>query len=493
MTEGESLSEQSLRWSAAHDGTSLRAIRDQRAALAARARDDPPDVAAALALGRLLDLEGAAADVVAALDHARPDARGADRERIELNLAQADFERGHLAEAQDRLERALGGSDPETVVTAALALVRLRLVRAPESAGEYLADAKKRYADTGQTWPWIDASLAAAEAGVALRDGRTGEAQTYLQRALDLALGYGGELEAALAAGLLGNLDLDLGHDEAAEAWFAEAVRLSHRAGATTVEAIYHGYRGWALQRSKQIDRAQTLYEEAITMAEAIGMTRFSSQFEALLTTVGLTEANLEPQEIVFRRALAELRGTGDSERADALAVLEVVFEVGRARRAPTEIEAHRRLIVAHGRLHRSPSTTDDGRIAHRQAREAFDAALADLARASADLCVMPGGKGGIGPVGGFSLQQHPTLQRLLWALVEAWSEGRSVSDDELIAATWPGQRLVPGAATRRLQVGISSLRKVALGALLRRVEDGYDLVASSVALIPEGQLSPIE
>jgi tetratricopeptide (TPR) repeat protein len=288
-------------------------------------------------------------------------------------------------------------------------------------------------------------------------------------------------------------LDFDLGHDEAAEHWFAEAVRLGQRSGARSVEGIFLGYRGWAQQRIGNPERAKELYSAAVDITKELGLDRFSAQFEALRATLADDDRSLERQEVAFRRAIAKLRATGDTERADGLVVLQVLFEVDRARRASTALEAHRRLITAYGQLRRAPTSTDDARIAARYAQEAFDSALAQEASPSAVLTVCPGALGGLGPQGAFSLARHPTLQHMLWALVEAWGDRRSVSDEELIAATWAGERLVPSAATRRLQVGISSLRKTALGELLRRTEGGYELIADTVALMPEDQLSPIE
>ena len=50
------------------------------------------------------------------------------------------------------------------------------------------------------------------------------------------------------------------------------------------------------------------------------------------------------------------------------------------------------------------------------------------------------------------------------------------VAVDELIAAGWPKQKLVRQAGIHRLYVAVSTLRKLGLGELLQREEDGYRL-----------------
>lgn len=65
-------------------------------------------------------------------------------------------------------------------------------------------------------------------------------------------------------------------------------------------------------------------------------------------------------------------------------------------------------------------------------------------------------------------------LTRLLAALLAA--NGAEVERDALIAAGWPGERLVPEAAGNRLRVGLSTLRSLGLGALIERTEHGYRL-----------------
>ena len=68
-------------------------------------------------------------------------------------------------------------------------------------------------------------------------------------------------------------------------------------------------------------------------------------------------------------------------------------------------------------------------------------------------------------------------LRALLCALASRPAE--AVSRDALIAAAWPGERILPRASARRLHAAVSELRGHGLGARLERTAGGYRLVPS--------------
>ena len=74
-------------WADGHDADSLSEIRIHRDALLEAARSVGDDAAYALALGRLVDLEGPREDVRAALTRAATSASGRDASRLALALA----------------------------------------------------------------------------------------------------------------------------------------------------------------------------------------------------------------------------------------------------------------------------------------------------------------------------------------------------------------------------------------------------------------------
>jgi hypothetical protein len=90
-----------------------------------------------------------------------------------------------------------------------------------------------------------------------------------------------------------------------------------------------------------------------------------------------------------------------------------------------------------------------------------------------------------IGPEGGWfraprgervSLERRRPLARLLWRLAEERSNraGAALAWDTLLAAAWPGERVIPRAGAHRVRVALSTLRKLGLRDLLRTTEDGY-------------------
>ena len=68
--------------------------------------------------------------------------------------------------------------------------------------------------------------------------------------------------------------------------------------------------------------------------------------------------------------------------------------------------------------------------------------------------------------------------RRILAALARACIEspGRPVDVAVLVAAGWPGERILPAAAKNRLRVAVAWLRKNALGGALVFAVDGYAL-----------------
>jgi hypothetical protein len=75
-------------------------------------------------------------------------------------------------------------------------------------------------------------------------------------------------------------------------------------------------------------------------------------------------------------------------------------------------------------------------------------------------------------------LARFGSLWRILDALVDAHLRDRTatLTADVLIAAGWPGERMIPEAASNRLYVALSGLRKRGLREVIVRVGDGYSL-----------------
>lgn len=79
------------------------------------------------------------------------------------------------------------------------------------------------------------------------------------------------------------------------------------------------------------------------------------------------------------------------------------------------------------------------------------------------------------------SCSRRPVMRRMLLALAVAHEEapGKPVSAQDLVASTWPGERMMAESARLRLHVMVSRLRDVGLGHLLETTEEGYRLAPS--------------
>jgi transcriptional regulator of acetoin/glycerol metabolism len=76
------------------------------------------------------------------------------------------------------------------------------------------------------------------------------------------------------------------------------------------------------------------------------------------------------------------------------------------------------------------------------------------------------------------SLESRKQLASILAALAEAHrvEPGRALSVTDLVAAGWPGERVLPRAGASRVYVSITSLRKMGLRDAIERSADGYCL-----------------
>lgn len=76
------------------------------------------------------------------------------------------------------------------------------------------------------------------------------------------------------------------------------------------------------------------------------------------------------------------------------------------------------------------------------------------------------------------SVERWRPLQRLLASLAthREIAPGVPLAVDDLIAAGWPGERMLPRAGATRVYTAIASLRRLGLREVLVRVEGGYML-----------------
>ncbi len=72
-------------------------------------------------------------------------------------------------------------------------------------------------------------------------------------------------------------------------------------------------------------------------------------------------------------------------------------------------------------------------------------------------------------------LSRRKPVARILWALTQSSLDGQGLATPELIAAGWPGEKLVRNAGRIRLRVAIATLRSMGLSRIVT-TRTGYRL-----------------
>ena len=115
----------------------------------------------------------------------------------------------------------------------------------------------------------------------------------------------------------------------------------------------------------------------------------------------------------------------------------------------------------------------------HEAARKLRDPGHGDAGPSGSELLPAPDARGCRAPGGSWQdLRERHAVRRLLIRLVERHREapGRGASLGDLQEAGWPGERILPQAASNRIYVAVNQLRKLGLKDWLRRTGEGYFL-----------------
>lgn len=257
-------------------------------------------------------------------------------------------------------------------------------------------------------------------------------------------------VERILVVGMLGHIEQEEGNLEASFADLGD-----HR-----LSAVYAGYAATVAHERGDPD-ADARYRGAIEALEDCGP-HFAGLFAACLGSL--------------RASLGDEAGAGLAfDRADRVLV-----------------DCHEPALLRAVALHRAWSgrepvlepgpTSDDVRFAQRLRRRRHG----EVALVAGDRQVRLGG-----------IQVDLRRRRVLWRILEAMVDhgvrapGEVVTREALIAAGWPGERVLPKAAAHRLRVAIYDLRKTGLGEVLVGRDGGYALTCPVRRDRPEGATFP--
>jgi tetratricopeptide (TPR) repeat protein len=427
----------------------------------------------ALSLAEEADLPASAADALRVLAHlavyeSELDVALAHATRALTAAPSAGPLRGDLLRILGTIEATTSRfEDARGHLRQALTLAR----RAADARAE--AEALAALAELEQAAGHLDTALRLRERALAMHR-RTGDRSAEGLAALNVAYTY-----------------LELGEWAKAGALARDAVALFGALGQRRIEVI-------ALVCTSSTHVAQQEFEAALESARrAVMLASDVGQYAAVLShmSLGVAEAlldHLEEARAALDQAASAVEQSPNALFTALLEVAEAAMDASAWRTASARgdhAEAARHLERAWARLGPTPAedaapAPADVRIVRRIMKTVLAHAQTADGRAAGPraLVVEPTGRWfAIDDGGHVACAHRPVLRRLLVALVHAHlaQPGRPIPVDELLAAGWPGERMMATAAVHRLQVTISRLRLAGLGSAIRADPDGYFLDAA--------------
>jgi predicted ATPase len=483
------------------------------AALAAGAREDVSVELRVRALEARADAnrlmgrgQDAVADAQAALTFATSSGARATVGRVLRGLAVLALMQGKLAEGRGLLERACT-LDRETQQRReeGRALGLLGSVAALEGhldvAWSTLERAIAVHREVG------DLRFEATDTGnlavVAHDAGRLPEARVHCDRALLLCRQAGNRRLEAEVLGLLAAVAHEDDRLEEASERYALALSMHREVGNRRAEGMLLSYHGALLAETGDGEGSRAAYARALTILRECRDRPNEALVLGALAAVEAREGCLESARAALAHATECLEGIDEPRAGAAVHLWRGHLELALAREARLEGEDARAQMLIDGARRRLEETDPAGsgevrRAADvRLARRALSRAIEAFGRVEAmpasnavpegppagtpadALVVCARGRWFRSPHGEvISIARWRPLQRLLERLAERReiAPGEPLSVEALVAAGWPGERMLSKAGATRVYTAIASLRRIGLRDMLVRDDRGYSL-----------------
>jgi predicted ATPase len=413
---------------------------------------------------------------------------------------------GRTADAERDLRRAIqvasAASDPnrEGSARATLGLVHRIVGRTDEAQAEYQRAleqvAPDDFAAVGEVWLKIG--------NFEYDRGRTDDAKDAYERALPLFVGAGDLRRTGHTLGNLANVTARRGGIDEARTLCLRSIEIAQALADRLAVEVFQGNLAQILQRLGSFAEAHERYERSVTRLRELGHRRAAANILMDWGTLFHEEGRVEEALTRYREAAGVLREIGN-RRIEGLAIAytttaevelgrvdgaeagyaqaEQIFATVDDRMAKTAVLLQRAYFeVLTGR-----ASADDERIT--AARELpvqsadirFGLRLIDraLTRSTRELALGPEARWFETPeTGRVDLAGRDVLRRILAQLANAREQrpGEPLSSAELIAAGWPGERMLPRAGANRVRVAVFTLRKLGLRSALVSRPDGWML-----------------
>lgn len=445
---------------------------------------------------------------------------GCARGRIERALGTALLFSGKIDEARTTLEHAAEHLARDGSV--------LDVAEAEQALGDVLAEGGDYPASTLIHWRALartevpeDSSAigppvapeAAALAGLCFSSigrnahmtGDLAEAGRHYERAVVLLATAGHARGQARVQTRLGFLAYDRQRTDEARRWFGESLRISERLGDERIAGYATGYLGNTLRAEDAIDAAIVHYERAMAVMERIGDRLYEAIFRMDLAIACLLDRRVERATTELANARRILRDDLGAHQAKALVAgyyvcalaysgryeearlvaADALAMAGDVNRVCLETHMLIAAILEHGdevslaaareRLATRDSlpSTEHVRLSTRLLARLFDQ------RCPPESAIVVRGAAVSPPRGDVvDLSARPTLAAIVRTLLDARraSPGKGVASASLVAAAWPGEKVLRNAAAIRVRVAIAQLRKLGFADVLRSGGGGYFL-----------------
>jgi tetratricopeptide (TPR) repeat protein len=471
--------------------------------LRARALESRADARIALA-----EQEAAGEDLAKAVTAVAPLERPAANARVLRALGALAASQGKTVEARERLGQACRiARDAAHGREHGRALAEFARVEVLEGAADEaratIDAALELHVAAGDRR--FEATSYAFKAAMAHAAGDLHEARASAQRALAASRDLGDRRTEADALARMAVLAHEADPPETALDLYARALAAHHEIGALRAEARLLGRQAALLLSTGDDEGARAVYTRALAV-----MREHDDDLPGqalVLAGLGALEARAGSVDLArgaLARATACLEGIDDRPVRAALHLWRGHVETALARRALADGDAEhaRRLAdAAAKRLDEAtarggdPNGGSDLRVAAVALRQSIAALAGDGARvqgpASTDgpppdapadaLVVCARGRWFRAPGGDVvSVARWRPLQRLLERLAQRReiAPGEPLTVDALVAAGWPGERMLAKAGATRVYTAIASLRRLGLREVLAREDGGYVLRA---------------
>ncbi|MFN3199266.1 MAG: tetratricopeptide repeat protein [Bradymonadia bacterium] len=319
--------------------------------------------------------------------------------------------------------------------------------------------------------------------------GRSAAARRHFEDAQVIAHRHGEARIAAVALGNLGGVSQELGLFDEALAAREAAARALEAVGDERLATIFQGYAGAVHHQRGALTEAMATYHHVMPTLQKAGDQRFGAIFSMYLGAAAAARGDVKGAREAFRSA------------ADALSVLEdpTLHHALRLHRlhlgaleTPKGREEARRWLSAHP----FDGHSDEIRFALTLLQlRLTEAQSAPQTLEAPALIIHRGGNWLQKPDGEVvDLRRRKAMRLMLAALVDQSARDREAGLDvyDLFEAGWPGEKATPEAATNRVYVNITALRKLGLRGVLVHHDNGYLLdptlsIAWSEAATPPG------